>query len=192
MDRFSVIFSACKEYFKDRKDIRILSFGCATGEEVIALRYYFPDVTIIGAKVNKYCLEVCNRRRHNKKMIFIDSTDEEIAKYGPYDVIFCMAVFQRTPEQITLDEVKNIKRMYPFEKFEGQICKLDQQLNEKGLLVVHYSQYDFADTRIAGHYEVYKDCSQEDYRCSVFDKYGKQIVKPLKRYSIFIKRFLQT
>lgn len=187
LNRFPVIFSACKEYFKDSKDIRILSFGCATGEEVITLRYYFPDATIIGAEVNKYCLEVCNRRRLDEKMIFIDSTDEEIAKNGPYDVIFCMAVFQRTPEQITLDGVKNIKRIYPFEKFEKQVCKLDQQLNENGLLVVHYSQYDFADTRIAGRYEVYKDCGQEDYRCSVFNKNGDQIAKASKRYSIFIK-----
>lgn len=183
-----MIFSACKEYFKDRKGIRILSFGCATGEEVITLRYYFPDATIIGAEVNKYCLEVCNLRRLDEKMIFIDSTDEEIVRNGPYDAIFCMAVFQRTPEQITLDGVKNIKRIYPFAKFEKQICKLDQHLKEKGLFVVHYSQYDYTDTQIAGHYQVYGDCGQEDYRCSVFDKNGDLIAKAPKRYSIFIKR----
>ncbi len=192
LNRFPVIFSACQEYFKDRNDIRILSFGCATGEEVITLRYYFPDATIIGAEVNKYCLEVCNRRRLDEKMIFIDSTDEEITRNGPYDAIFCMAVFQRTPERITLDGVKNIKRIYPFEKFEKQVCKLDQKLKEKGLFVIHYSQYDFADTRIVDRYEVYGDYGQGDYRCSVFDKHGKQIVKPPKRYSIFIKRFFQT
>lgn len=155
---------------------------------MITLRHYFPDATIIGAEVNKYCLEVCNRRRLDEKMIFIDSTAEEIARNGPYDAIFCMAVFQRTPEQITLDGVTNIKHIYPFAKFEKQICKLDQQLNEEGLLVVHFSQYDFADTGIAGSYEVYGDYGQEDYRCSVFDKHGKQIGKPSKRYSIFIKR----
>ena len=187
MNRYPVIFSACKEYFKNRKDIKILSFGCATGEEVITLRYYFPDATIIGAEVNKYCLEVCNRRRLDEKMIFIDSTDEEIASNGPYDAIFCMAVFQRTPEQITLDGVKNIKRIYPFAKFEKQVCKLDQQLNENGLLVVHYSQYDFADTRISGYYEAYGDYGQEDYRCSVFDKNGHRIERPWKRHTIFVK-----
>ena len=32
MDRYPVIFSACREYFKDINNIKILSYGCSTGE----------------------------------------------------------------------------------------------------------------------------------------------------------------
>jgi hypothetical protein len=38
MDRYPEIFSRCRAYFTDRKNLNILSYGCSTGEEVITLR----------------------------------------------------------------------------------------------------------------------------------------------------------
>lgn len=35
MDRYPVTFSACRDYFKDINNIKILSYGCSTGEEVL-------------------------------------------------------------------------------------------------------------------------------------------------------------
>ena len=32
MDRYAVIFSACRDYFKGVNNIKILSYGCSTGE----------------------------------------------------------------------------------------------------------------------------------------------------------------
>ena len=42
----------------------------------------------------------------------------EINKNGKFDLIFCMAVLQRTPDKITRQGVKSLKKIYPFEKFE--------------------------------------------------------------------------
>src|SRR5579872_7156733 len=45
MNRYPRAFSASRRYFGDRRDVRILSFGCATGEEVLTLRQYFPEAS---------------------------------------------------------------------------------------------------------------------------------------------------
>lgn len=47
---------------------------------------------------------------------------------------FCMAVLQRTPDKITRQGVKSLKKIYPFEKFEKQIIELDSYLKKGGLI----------------------------------------------------------
>ena len=42
MDRYPTIFSACRDYFDGKQDLKILSYGCSTGEEVLTLRQIFP------------------------------------------------------------------------------------------------------------------------------------------------------
>ena len=59
MDRYPTIFSACRDYFDGKKDLKILSYGCSTGEEVLTLRRYFPDAHIIGADINKHSFAIC-------------------------------------------------------------------------------------------------------------------------------------
>ena len=73
MNRYPVIFSACKDYLKDKENINILSYGCSTGEEVVTLREYFNNATIIGAEINSHSLEVCRSRNLDDKIKFIVS-----------------------------------------------------------------------------------------------------------------------
>ena len=190
LNRFPVIFTACKNYFDKKKEIKILSFGCSTGEEVITLRHYFPDATIVGAEINQNSLEICQKRKLDSKMLFIDSTDRNIQINGPYDAIFCMAVFQRTPQSITEQGIKSLKRIYPFEKFDKQICMLDECVKKDGLMVVHFSQYDFLDTAVASKYDIWGDYNQDSYthHSAIFDKNSQLMIDKQRRYSIFIKK----
>lgn len=121
MDRYPAIFSACREYFDGKQDLKILSYGCSTGEEVLTLRQYFPTVHIIGAEINKRSLALCRKRPVDEKTTFIYSTLKEIEKHGPYDAIFCMAVLQRKPYRIATKGIISLKKIYPFEMFERQI-----------------------------------------------------------------------
>lgn len=187
LNRFPMIFAACRDYFHEKSDLRILSFGCSTGEEVLTLRHYFPDATIIGAEINKYSLEICRKRKLDDKMIFIESTTDGIARYGPYDAVFCMAVFQRTPESIAEKRITDLSKIYPFHKFEKQVCELDQYIKKNGLIVVHFSQYDFKDTKVASKYRTYGDYNQDHYGPYIFDKNSKLITVRTHRNSIFIK-----
>ena len=62
-DRYPEIFQQVREQIGDGADRRILSFGCATGEEVFTLRRYFAQATIVGLDINPYNISVCRSRR---------------------------------------------------------------------------------------------------------------------------------
>ncbi len=68
MDRYPTIFSACRYYFDGKQDLKILSYGCSTGEEVLTLRRYFPNAHIIGADINKHSLARCRKLPVDEKL----------------------------------------------------------------------------------------------------------------------------
>ena len=187
-NRYPIIFSASQQYFNKKENIKILSFGCSTGEEVVTLRKYFPNATIVGADINQHSLELCKKRNLDEKIHFIKSTTQDLQKFAPYDAIFCMAVFQRTPSLIYKKQITDLKKIYPFERFEKQVVELDQYIKEKGLFIIHCSQYYLKDTSIANKYEPFKDYNQDGYTWPIFDKNSKLIKQRTKRYCIFIKK----
>lgn len=187
MDRYPEIFAGCRDYFKDKHDIKILSFGCSTGEEVLTLRKYFPTAHIIGAEVNKHSLSICKKLPVDEKITFVYSSPSEIQKYGPFDAVFCMAVLQRKPHYMAESGITSLNKIYPFEKFEQQIMELDELVNQHGLLIVHYTQYSLEDTKVASKYDALGDYNQDTYLSPVFDKNSNLIVNPPTMKSIFIK-----
>jgi len=152
IDRYPGIFSACQAYFGDKRNLRLLSYGCSTGEEVLTLRKYFPSAFITGAEINRRSLAACRRRKADERIAFIYSDRTAVAKRGPFDAIFCMAVLQRTPHAIAERGVTDLSRIYPFEKFDRQLRELDALLEKDGLLVIHHSQYLFEDACVASKY----------------------------------------
>ncbi|WP_338449823.1 methyltransferase domain-containing protein [Niallia oryzisoli] len=188
MNRYPEIFSACRDYFGDKQDIKILSYGCSTGEEVLTLRQYFPNAQIVGAEINKNSLAICRNLKVDEKIKFIHSTSQEIEKYGPFDAIFCMAVLQRKPHYIKAKGVTSLKKIYPFEKFEQQIVELDHLVNPQGLMVVHFTQYSVVDTKVASKYEPLGDFNQDDYESPVFDRNSNLVINPSSQKSIFVKQ----
>ena len=187
MDRYPTIFSACRDYFNGTKNLKILSYGCSTGEEVLTLRRYFPNANIIGADINKHSLAICRKLPVDEKITFIYSSLKEIQKHGPYDAIFCMAVLQRKPHYIAAKGIISLKKVYPFEKFEQQIVEFDELVNPHGLIVIHFTQYSFGDTSVASKYEALGDYNQNDYLSPVFDKNSNLVKNPVPLNNIFIK-----
>lgn len=187
MNRYPKIFSACQEYFKGKENLKILSYGCSTGEEVLTLRSYFPTAQIIGTDINKRSLETCRKLPVDEKISFIYSTPSEIQKHGKFDAIFCMAVLQRNPHDIAAKGITNLSKIYPFEKFEKQIVELDKLVKPNGLLVVHFTQYSLLDTTLASSYQALGNHVQDDYLNPVFDRSSELIRNPIPQKSIFIK-----
>jgi len=156
INRYPAIFSACRDYFRNEKvekDIRILSFGCSTGEEVLTLRDYFPDAEIVGAEINRNSLRICQKLIVDKKIAFIYSKKRNIARFGPYDAVFCMAVLQRTPNFVMSEGITDLGKIYPFQKFEKQVNELDRHINSGGLFVITYAQYMFKDANASHKYK---------------------------------------
>jgi hypothetical protein len=187
MNRYPTIFSACHDYFDGKQDLKILSYGCSTGEEVLTLRQYLPTAHIIGAEINKRSLAICRKLPVDEKITFIYSTLSEIQKQGHFDAIFCMAVLQRKPHYIAAKGISSLKKIYPFEKFERQIIKLDELINPQGLLVVNLTQYSLWDTTVASKYEALGNHKQNDYISPVFDRNSNLVKNLAPQNTIFIK-----
>jgi len=139
MDRYPEIFSLCRDYLAGRPDLRILSYGCSTGEEVLTLRSYFPAAMIVGAEINPQSLAIARKKVSDDRVVLIESDSAAIRESSPFDAIFCMAVLQRTPMLIADQGVKDLSGIYPFEKFDAKVAELDTWLKTGGLLVVHHS-----------------------------------------------------
>lgn len=144
-DRYPVLFSAAQTLLADRAPLRILSYGCSSGEEVQTLRGYFPDAVIVGAEINASLLRACRALAVEGETSFIVSREAVIEAHGPYDAIFCMAVFNRRPHEVETRDMRDISRFYPFGRFAASARFLASQLKVGGLLVVEHALYRVED-----------------------------------------------
>ena len=135
-----------------KQQLKILSFGCSTGEETVSLLNVFPDDNIVGLDISPF---VIRKARENNsadgKITYDISSAETLQKYGPYDLIFAMSVFCAWPASRDID---NISKIFPFSKFEDFVQKLDEVLNPGGVLVIFNSNFEFLDTDVSKKYEV--------------------------------------
>jgi hypothetical protein len=188
MDRYPGIFSVCRDYFTGKPDPRILSYGCATGEEALTLRNYFPSACIVGAEINPYCLSVARKRKTDDRIVFVESHPARIQDLGPFDAIFCLAVLQRTPMLVDRKGIMNLKAIYPFSKFEAKVTELDSWLNRDGLLIIYHSQYLFTDTSVASKYSPLLSAKDIRIKGSLFDRDSVRLKDTLANHSVFVKQ----
>lgn len=173
MDRYPEIFGLTREYFesrglKDSPELRLLSFGCSTGEEAFSLRTYFPQATIVGADISDWNLEQARNRNQDAKIRFVFSNSENLRENGPYDAIFCMAVLLRMAHR--MEPALSSADVYPIDKFDEQVEELDALLRPQGLLVIYHTNYRFCDAAMFPRYEVVpRQYSERD----LVPKYGR-------------------
>lgn len=154
-DRYPGVFLAVRKLLEDGPGVRILSFGCSTGEEVFSLRRYFPQATIAGLDINPFNIAVCRFRRFkagDKKMAFAvaGSTDGETSAI--YDALFAMAVF-RHGDLNTSPPPQKCSHLLRFADFEKSVTDLARILKPGGLLAIQYAMFRFCDTRAARDFE---------------------------------------
>jgi 2-polyprenyl-3-methyl-5-hydroxy-6-metoxy-1,4-benzoquinol methylase len=146
-DRYPRIFEFVQRQLSARSDLRILSFGCSTGEEVFSLRRYFPQAAIKGIDVNAANIEVARARlaRDPDAMLlfeYVDSTTAEAA--AVYDAIFCMAVLRHG--DLGLPGVTRCDHLVSFADFATMVADFSRCLKPGGLLVIRHSNFRLCDT----------------------------------------------
>lgn len=145
-DRYPRIFAFVQEALGAQRELRILSFGCSTGEEVFALRRYFPRATIKGIDINCGAIAVARRRLRrapDPKLSFGVASSTAAEPAGSYDAIFCMAVLRHG--NLALSNVTRCDHLIRFADFAAVIADLSRCLKAGGLLVIRHANFRLCD-----------------------------------------------
>ena len=130
--------------------LRILSFGCSLGTEVLTLRAYFPDAMIFGCDVDSNALQSAVKNTREDSCRLFVSTPDAIAANGPYDLICAMSVFCQYPAS---KKVPNLESLYPFSLFEKLAGNLIENLADGGILCIMNSNHLFRDLAAADGFD---------------------------------------
>lgn len=154
-DRYPGIFQQVRELVGDGADVRILSFGCSTGEEVFSLRRYFKEATIVGLDINPHNIRVCRFRKlwkRDARLRFAVAGSTAGEANARYDAIFAMAVFRHGDLNV-LPPLPKCDQCIRFADFEQSVTDLARALKRGGLLVIEHAMFRFADTNVATEFE---------------------------------------
>ena len=147
IDRYPLAFRFARDQLDDEPAMRILSFGCSTGEEVFSLRRYFPAATIKGIEVDPARIRICRRRLleiRDSRISFQCASDTSSEPSETHDAVFCMAVF-RDPT-LDLPATRSTAGLISFDDFERAVADLVRCLKPGGLLFVEHSNFRVSDT----------------------------------------------
>ena len=184
-NRYPRVFYECSKLIKNKKNLKILSFGCSTGEECFTIRKYFPNSEIWGAEIDKQILEIAKIKNPHPKTKYISQLTFE----DNFDLIFCMSVFLRIARSSSGFDKHKVCPEYEFKYFEQELENLIQRLSVGGLLVIYNSHYRFGDTRFIDQFtpirKVLKNTIEESGFIGKFDK-ERNPVQPYED-CIFIK-----
>src|SRR5690348_16410345 len=128
---------------------RILSFGCASGDELVSLRTAFPDAVIDGIDINPLAVRAARRRTADDPRITVSRRGE--APVGAaYDVVLALAVFRHAALN---DAPESCAGVIAFADFERTVTGLSDSLRPGGLLVLRHANFRFTDTEVAAGYD---------------------------------------
>ncbi len=149
-DRYPVVFGFVRDRLAGEPSLRLLSFGCSTGEEVFTLRRHFPGAFIKGIDINPRNISTCNARRaraNDTNMSFTVAGSVVAEAARSYDAIFCMAVFRHG--DLTHSSAERCDPLIRFEDFERTVSDLARCLKHGGLLALRHSNFRFLDAEAA-------------------------------------------
>jgi len=153
-DRYPVIFGFVRDTLGADRDVRLLSFGCSTGEEVYALRRYFPHAFVKGIDINAGNIAACNRmlRRHpDASAAFEQASSTQAEASQTYDAIFCMAVMK--DGRLARSGVARCDHLIRFEDFARVVEDFHRCLKPEGLLVIRHSNFRLCDAPVGAKFE---------------------------------------
>ena len=192
-DRYPVLFRETRERLGDAPSLRLLSFGCSTGEEVFTLRKYFPSVWIKGIDINPHNISVCQERLARKpdpKIVFelADSVANE--PVASYDAVYCMAVFRRG--ELADARYSQCESLIRFADFCGMVEEIARRLKPGGLLHIIHSNFRFRDTPTAAEFELVFRMNPAPGRKNVtpiFDRENRRTSEVNSDEVMFLKKF---
>ncbi len=152
-DRYPETFAELRERLGGMEGVRLLSFGCATGEEVASLRACFPKAFIKGIDISPERIAICHAQRpveHEAQTQFEVGDSARDEGDAVYDAVLAMAVFRHG---LLNDFTIQHNRILDFERFEREVTELARTVRPGGYLALRHSNFRFADTVVAAGFE---------------------------------------
>jgi len=159
-DRYPWLFEFARANVGGFIGARILSFGCSRGEEVFALRKYFPTAIIKGIDIepdNISCCEAQARRADAVGMTFAVAANTETEPAEFYDAIFCLAVL--CLGDLTVSGARRCDPGLYFKDFERMVSDFSRCLKPGGILFLHTTNFRFCDTAVSQNFDVVFEAS---------------------------------
>jgi hypothetical protein len=185
MDRHPDIFDFLKLQFGDQQ-IRLLSFGCSTGEECFSLRNYLPNAKITGVDINPNSILTAKKNSLvDGNMEFVCLSPNALHQLGQFDVILALSVLCKNPEAQELNDISSI---YPFHRYNSIVTLLDSQLNKNGYLIIRSSNFRLKDSSVFSNYSVVNFEKRRDPKdFPKFDSNNKRLKNYLETEEFFRK-----
>jgi trans-aconitate methyltransferase len=144
-DRYPPLFRAVQKQLAGRTAPRLLSFGCATGEEIATLRRYCPDAVLKGIDVNPAAIAAA--RAAHPDVAFAVAASAEAEPSESYDAVFCLAVLRHGELGRTQPaRCDALLRFADFARLTGDFARC---LKPGGLLAIRHGNFRFEDTAAA-------------------------------------------
>ncbi|PPT92641.1 SAM-dependent methyltransferase [Xanthomonas theicola] len=154
MDRYPALFGFVQAALGADRDAQLLSFGCASGEEVFSLRAYFRNATITGLDIHPGHIATCRRQlraRPDPKLHFRVAGSTSGEADAAYDAIFCMAVLRRG--ELAAHRGDRCDHLIQFQDVDAQLTDFARCLRPGGLLVLRHAHFRLRDTGAARWFE---------------------------------------
>jgi SAM-dependent methyltransferase len=183
-DRHPWLFGFAATRIGPRPDLRILSFGCSSGEEVFSLRKYFPSSAIKGIDINPRNIARCVARARADDPVnvaFETAATTEGEPTSAYDAIFCLGVLVNG--DLTTSGAQRCDPLLHFETFDRIVGDFARCLKSGGLLVLHPTNFRFCDTSVARDFDVVYEADPEHRALDVlFDRNNRLMRGERERY----------
>jgi SAM-dependent methyltransferase len=179
-DRYPELFDLAAKLRPDA--MRILSFGCSTGEELVALRRRFQGAEIVGAEINARSRRIASRRVLRDVQARVLPPD---AITGSFDIVFALAVLQREPHKVAEMDVDDLSAHYPFRRFDQTVSELVARLQPGGLLCVIHAHYPVEAATVFAELEAVG--TAPPMGAPLFGRDGRRLSQPVAR-TVFRKR----
>lgn len=149
-DRYPEEFALLREQVGAERP-RILSFGCASGEELLTLRDYFPAAMIRGVDVNPLAVRAARRKvAADREIDVVRASDVSGEAADSYDVVLALAVFRHGALNESPPRCDEHLRFADFERTITELCAV---VRPGGLLVVRHANFRFRDCAAAREFD---------------------------------------